>query len=51
MEEPFAWVSEFRYANQPPDSPALWWRYPKEQRPPAPPKALGVAPEDVLPLY
>lgn len=51
MEEPFAWVSEFRYAGQSPDSPPLWWRYAKEQRPPAPPKALGVAPEDVLPLY
>lgn len=51
MEEPFAWVCEFRYAGQPADSPALWWRYAKENRPDAPPKALGVAPEDVLLLY
>lgn len=51
MEEPFAWVSEFRYENQPPDGPVLWWRYDKAQRPPVPPTALGVAPEDVLLLY
>ena len=51
MEEPFAWVSEFRYADQSPDTPALWWRYGKQQRPAVLPKALGVAPEDVLLLY
>ena len=51
MEEPFAWVSEFRYADQSPDTPALWWRYGKQQRPAVLPKALVVAPEDVLLLY
>lgn len=51
LEEPFAWVSEFRYEGQPPQSPAVWWRYAKESRPDEPPTALGVAPEDVLLLY
>ena len=50
MEEPFEWVLEFRYAHQTPDSENVWWRLPKEKRPPELPEALGVAPEDVLPL-
>ena len=48
MEEPFAWVSEFRYDGQSPDSPPLWWRYARELRPARPPQALGVPPGDVL---
>lgn len=51
MEEPFAWVSEFRVHGQPPDTPPLWWRYAKECRPDTPPDSLGVLPEDVLLLY
>ena len=51
MEEPFAWVSEFRYAQQKPGSPTVWWRYSREFRPAEPPGALGVSPEDVLLLY
>ena len=51
LEEPFAWVSEFRFPGQAPDSPALWWRYAKELRPPTPPETLGVSPKDVLLLY
>ena len=50
MEEPFEWVHEFRYAAQGPDCPALWWRVPKEGHSGEMPGALGVAPEDVLPL-
>ena len=51
MEEPFEWVSEFRYEGQEASCPAVWWRYAKEMRPQEPPEALGVAPENVLPLY
>ena len=50
MEEPFEWVLEFRYADQKPDSQAIWWRIPKEKRPQPFPKALGIAPINVLPL-
>ncbi len=51
MEEPFAWVSAFRFEGQAPDAPDLWWRYPRECRPAEAPGALGVAPHDVLLLY
>lgn len=51
MEEPFAWVSEFRFEGQPPGSSALWWRYPKEKRPAKTPARLGVPPENILLLY
>ena len=51
MEEPFAWVSAFRFEGQAPDAPALWWRYPRECRPTETPEALGVAPGEVLLLY
>ena len=51
MEEPFERVSEFRYEGQTEGSPAIWWRYSREIRPPEAPEALGVRPEDVLPLY
>ena len=50
MEEPFEWIYEFRYAGQSPDTPAIWWRMTKERRPVEFPKALGVAPVNVLPL-
>ena len=51
MEEPFAWVSEFRYAGQSPGSPAVWWRYPKDKRPTEAPDQLGVSPANILLLY
>lgn len=51
MEEPFEWISEFRYEGQDSSSPAVWWRYAKEMRPQKPPEALGTAPENILPLY
>ena len=51
MEEPFEWVSEFRYQAQTPESPDVWWRYPRENRPAGVPAVLGVAPDDVLLLY
>ena len=51
IEEPFEWISEFRYEKQDPGSPPVWWRYPREHRSPECPEALGVAPADVLLLY
>lgn len=51
IQEPFEWISEFRYSEQDPESPAVWWRYSGKERLPAPPEALGIAPEDVLLLY
>jgi len=51
MEEPFEWVSEFRFDGQDPGSAPVWWRYAKENRLPEPPEALGVSPEDILLLY
>ena len=51
MEEPFEWVTEFRYRGQDPDSVSLWWRYSKEKRPSAMPGQLGVAPANILLLY
>lgn len=50
MEEPFAWLLQFRLVNQPPDSPSLWWRVPKDRLPSPRPEALGVMPERVMPL-
>ncbi len=51
MEEPFEWVSEFRYEEQESDSPSVWWRYAKEKRMQVPPPQLGVAPANILLLY
>ena len=50
MEEPFEWILTFRWANQSDDSPALWWRVPKDKRPVQFPQALGISPANVLPL-
>ena len=51
IEEPFEWISEFRYHEQIPGSPPVWWRYPRDLRQPEPPEELGVAPADILLLY
>ncbi|MCF0136207.1 MAG: ATP-binding cassette domain-containing protein [Lachnospiraceae bacterium] len=51
MEEPFEWVLEFRYPDQAPDTPSLWWRIPKDRVPGQRPKTLGIAPANVLLLY
>ena len=50
-EEPFEWISEFRYEHQADGSPPVWRRYSREFRTNEPPKQLGVAPADVLLLY
>ncbi|MDD3346578.1 sulfate/molybdate ABC transporter ATP-binding protein [Oscillibacter sp.] len=51
LEEPFEWVVRFRCAGQSPAAPDLWWRLPKSQKSADCPRALGVAPAAVLPLY
>ena len=51
MEEPFETIIQFRYAGQRDESPAVWWRLPKDKRPQPFPEALGVAPANVLLLY
>ena len=51
IEEPFEWISEFRYGGQCPGIPAVWWRYPREFRQNDPPTELGVSPANVLLLY
>ena len=51
MEEPFEWIVEFRYRDQTPDAPPLWWRVPKDRRPAEFPAEFGVAPANVLLLY
>ena len=51
IEEPFERISEFRYNEQNPGSPAVWRRYSRELREDTPPRELGVRPADVLLLY
>lgn len=51
MEEPFEWVTEFRYEGQSPEVPAVWWRYTKDRRLNEPPAQLGVAPANIMLLY
>ena len=51
MEEPFEIILQFRYEGQAPDSPPIWWRIPKDRRPAAFPRELGVAPVNILLLY
>ena len=50
MEEPFEWILTFRWENQPDDSPAIWWRVPKDRKPAQFPQMLGISPANVLPL-
>ncbi|MGM9522291.1 MAG: sulfate/molybdate ABC transporter ATP-binding protein [Oscillospiraceae bacterium] len=51
MEEPFEMILEFRYDNQRPNSPSLWWRVSKDRLPNPLPEELGIAPVNILPLY
>lgn len=48
MEEPFEWVVEFRYPNQPINVPSVWWRIAKAGNPDLNPSELGVEAEQVL---
>ena len=51
MEEPFETIIQFRYASQTPDSPPIWWRLAKDNKPSAFPAELGIAPANILLLY
>ena len=51
MEEPFEVILQFRYQDQSPDSPAVWWRLNKEKRPQQFPGEIGIAPANILLLY
>ena len=51
MEEPFETILQFRYTGQMPDSPPIWWRIAKGNRPQLFPEELGIAPANVLLLY
>ncbi len=50
IEEPFEDIICFRYVNQNPDAPDLWWRIPKQFRPQGVSEdySLGTAPANVL---
>jgi len=50
IEEPFENIYQFRYEGQDESAPDLWWHLPKD-RLPKEPHALGIAPQNVLPLY
>ena len=51
MEEPFETIIRFRFAEQPADTPPLWWRLSKDRRPTNFPAELGIAAANVLLLY
>lgn len=51
MEEPFELIIQFRYKNQSPHTPPVWWRLPKDKRPATFPQEMGVAPANILLLY
>ncbi|MCL2165179.1 MAG: ATP-binding cassette domain-containing protein [Oscillospiraceae bacterium] len=50
-EEPFEHIYQFRYKNQSPESPDIWWRVPKSGAQILLPAGLGVDPANVMPLY
>ncbi len=51
MEEPFEVILQFRYQNQTPDSPPVWWRLSKDKRVQQFPEEIGIAPANILLLY
>ena len=48
IEQPFEWTILFRCAGQDTALPALWWHMPRDKKPAAIPRLLGVSPDDVL---
>ncbi|MCL2563480.1 MAG: ATP-binding cassette domain-containing protein [Oscillospiraceae bacterium] len=50
IEEPFEHIFQFRYEGQAENTPTLWWHLPKD-RMPREPYEVGIAPQNVLPLY
>ena len=51
MEEPFEFILQFRYAQQNPDSPPIWWRLSKDKKPQQFPEEMGIVPANILLLY
>jgi len=51
MEEPFEFCLQFRYENQLDKAQEVLWLFPKEKKSAGVPAMLGVAAENVLPLY
>lgn len=51
VESPFEWTVKFRYQSQNQESPSVWWRVNKENKPKQFPEYLGLAPKDILLLY
>lgn len=51
LEEPFETILLFRFPNQAPETPDIWWRLSKEKRRGELPAELGVSPANVLLLY
>ncbi len=51
MEEPFEWITEFRFVHQPAQTSAVWRRFSKNSSTEKYPDRLGVAPEHILLLY
>lgn len=51
MEEPFEWITEFRFVSQLAGTPAVWRRFSKNSSTEKCPSRLGVAPENILLLY
>ena len=49
-EEPFENIFQFRYEGQDEKSHDIWWHVPKD-RMPREPYEVGIAPQNVLPLY
>ena len=51
MEEPFEWITEFRFVHQSAETAAVWRRFSKNSSTEKYPSRLGVAPENILLLY
>lgn len=51
MEEPFETILQFRYKDQDPKSPPVWWRISKDKKPQQFPSELGISPANILLLY
>ena len=51
MEEPFEWITQFRFANQRQAAAPVWRRFSKRIATEKYPTQLGVSPQDILLLY
>lgn len=51
IEEPFEMIILFRYQHQQDETADIWWRLPKDRKPQQMPQELGIAADNVLPLY